>query len=66
MFDRPMVTLLDQRKEYGEDRWIGIGMLRAIMAVVVFVERHQDTIRIISARKATRNEETIYRNEIPH
>ena len=65
MFDRPMVTFLDQRRDYGEDRWLGIGMLRAMTAAVVFVERHGDTIRIISARKATRHEENIYKNEIP-
>lgn len=65
IFDRPMVTFLDQRKEYGEDRWVGIGMLKTMMTVVVFVERDRDTIRIISARKAARHEETIYSNEIP-
>ena len=27
MFDHPMVTFLDQKKEYGEDRWVGIGWL---------------------------------------
>ena len=28
MFQHPMVTFLDQRKDYGEDRWIGIGVLK--------------------------------------
>ena len=27
IFDHPMVTFLDHRKEYGEDRWVGIGWL---------------------------------------
>jgi uncharacterized DUF497 family protein len=27
MFQHPMVTFLDQRADYGEDRWIGIGVL---------------------------------------
>ena len=27
MFDHPMVTFLDQKKEYREDRWVGIGWL---------------------------------------
>jgi hypothetical protein len=64
MFQHPMVTFLDQRQDYGEDRWLGIGILRTIVAVVVFTERGKDTIRIISARKATKNEEDIYRDEI--
>lgn len=59
-----MVTFVDQRKDYGEDRWIGIGLLRGIAVVVVFTERGQDTIRVISARKATRQEERIYAKEI--
>jgi hypothetical protein len=64
MFQHPMVTFLDQRRDYDEDRWVGIGILRTLVVVVVFTERGTDTMRIISARKATRNEEKIYRNEI--
>ncbi len=64
MFQHPMVTFLDQRKDYGEDRWIGIGILKTLLAVVVFAETKPETIRIISARKATRNEECIYRDEV--
>lgn len=64
MFQHPMVTFLDQRKEYGEERWIGIGILKTILAIVVFAEPQEDTIRIISARKATKHEEQIYRDEI--
>ncbi len=64
MFLHPMVTFPDQRKDYGEERWIGIGILKTLLAVVVFTEPKPDTIRIISARKATRNEERIYRDEV--
>ncbi len=48
MFQHPMVTFLDQRQDYGEDRWIGIGILKTLLAVVVFTEPKPDTIRIIS------------------
>lgn len=64
MFQHPMVTFLDQRTDYGEDRWIGIGVLKTVMAVIVFTEPKEDTVRIISARKATKHEERIYRNEV--
>ncbi len=54
MFDSPMLVRLDARMDYGEDRWTGIGLLRNIVAVVVYVEwENEETIRIISARKAT-------------
>jgi uncharacterized DUF497 family protein len=64
MFDHPMVTFLDQRKLYGEDRWVGIGWLDDVLAVVVFTEPDVETIRIISARKASRHEQNIYTEEI--
>lgn len=66
MFSYPMVVFLDSRREYGEDRWIGIGLLETILAVVAFTEPTEDRIRIISARKATKHEERIYEEEISH
>jgi uncharacterized DUF497 family protein len=60
MFAGPMLVKLDDRKDYGEERWIGIGFLSSIVAVVVWVERNQDVIHIISARKANRNERNAY------
>jgi len=38
--------------------------MKTITAVVVFTEPDDETIRIISARKALKHEEQIYRNEI--
>ena len=61
IFSGPMLVELDERKDYEEDRWIGIGILQAIVAVVVFVEHRQDTIRIISARKANKYERKKYK-----
>lgn len=60
IFNGPMVVELDEREDYGEERWIGIGFLRDIVVVVVFTERRQDTIRIISARKANKHERKRY------
>jgi hypothetical protein len=56
MFDGSMLVELDERTDYGEDRWIGIGFLRNGVAVVVWTERQGDVIRIISARRANRYE----------
>ena len=64
VFDLPMVTFLDSKKEYGEDRWVGIGWLREVLVVVVFTERGENIVRLISARRALKHEEQIYGNEI--
>ena len=55
-----MLIDLDDREDYGEDRWLGIGMLRDIPVVIVFTECGQDCLRLISARKANRNERKRY------
>ena len=51
-----MLTALDTRAEYGEDRRTGIGFLGNRIVVVVFTERGEDTARIISLRKALKHE----------
>ncbi|NJR39008.1 MAG: BrnT family toxin [Leptolyngbyaceae cyanobacterium CSU_1_4] len=56
MFDRSMFIEIDDRFDYGEDRWFGIGFLGNGVAIVVWIERQGDVIRIISARRANRYE----------
>ena len=61
----PMLVRLDTQHEYGEDRWVGMGFLRSLVAVVVYVEwEDNDTIRIISARRATRNESNNFQRRL--
>ena len=60
IFSNPMLLELDDRQDYEEDRWTGIGLLQNLIAVVVFVERRHDTVRIISARKANKHERKRY------
>ena len=64
VFDGPMFVSLDTRRDYGEDRLIGIGFLHAAVVLVVFVELENDTIRIVSAPKAERHERERFRKEI--
>ena len=53
VFKGPMLVDLDSRQDYGEDRWVGIGLLRNRVVVLVYVEHDEETtIRIISLRKA--------------
>ena len=56
MFNHPMLNLVDNSQYYEEERWIAIGLIKRLIGVVVYTERRGDTIRIISARKATKHE----------
>ncbi|MBF0243105.1 MAG: BrnT family toxin [Desulfamplus sp.] len=65
MFSKPMLINIDERFDYGEDRYIGIGLLKNFIAFVVFIEKiDKDSIRIISARKANKNEIRFFKENI--
>ena len=59
MFAGDIVLMEDDRFEYGEIRFVSLGLLRGRVIVVVHTE-HGDVTRIISARKATNYEQDIY------
>ncbi|RME44716.1 MAG: BrnT family toxin [Caldilineae bacterium] len=59
VFGGATFTFEDDRFEYGEDRYITLGLLRGMVVVIAHTER-EDVIRVISMRKATRNEQKIY------
>jgi uncharacterized DUF497 family protein len=60
IFECPMLTAQDYRVDYGEDRWVGIGIFRDRIMVIVFTEPEENTIRVISVRKATKHERKAY------
>ena len=60
MFRGALLVRPDTREDYGERRWIGIGMVQGRVAFVAFAERPNDTIRIISLRKADHEERKEY------
>ncbi len=60
IFDGPVLTRLDDRREYGETRRISIGALSDAVVIVVAHTDRAEKIRIISARKANRNEREVY------
>lgn len=61
IFEAPMLLDLDDRFDYGEDRWIGIGRLRSRIVVVIYTEPDNNTIRLISLRKALSYEQHTYK-----
>ena len=65
MFQAPLLVRPDDREDYGEERWIGIGILsRGTVAFVVFSEPVEGLVRIISLRKADREERAEYEKAI--
>jgi uncharacterized protein len=59
VFEGNIVTLEDDRYDYGEQRFITFGLLQGQVIAVVHTER-EDCIRIISVRKATKYEQRTY------
>lgn len=64
VFNHPVLTAFDGREDHGEERRIALGWMKAIMAVVVYVERYGPVIRIVSARKATKHEVKRYEQSV--
>lgn len=59
VFAGPTFTFEDDRDDYGEQRWVTLGMLRTKVVVIVHTET-ADEIRIISMREANRNEQRLF------
>jgi len=59
VFDGNSLTVEDDRKDYGERRYITIGFLGKRMVVIVWTRRGKAK-RVISMRKANEREQEIY------
>jgi uncharacterized DUF497 family protein len=63
--DKNAISIFDDKHSLDEDRWITIGLdkkTRTIVVIHTFIEidNNNCNIRIISARKATKNEIKLY------
>src|SRR3954470_5159386 len=56
VFHGPVLLDLDDRDDYGEERWVGLGILDERIISIVFTEPDVDVVRVISLRKATSHE----------
>jgi hypothetical protein len=67
VFDDPGAISFPERNVKGEERWITIGAVGAILLLTVAHtvrnEKHVEIIRIISARKATPSERRRYEED---
>ncbi len=55
------LEIYDAEHSYEEDRFTAIGLVRRGLIVVVYTERQEDVVRIISARLATTSESRLFR-----
>ncbi len=61
IFDDPQfITFLDDEHSFDEERYITIGLSNKDRLLMVAHTEREDRTRIVSARKATKNEETFY------
>lgn len=54
------LEIFDEAHSALEDRFISVGPIRRGLVLVVWTERDEDVIRIISARWATRSEQALF------
>ncbi len=63
VFSGPTYEYPDKRRDYGEERFIAIGLLDGNLVTIVFTEQ-AEKIRIISMRRATKQENRKYEKAI--
>ncbi len=64
VFAGPCVTFADDRFDYGEKRFITMGLLAGRAVILAHAARGEDITRIISMRKANRREQKIYQKRL--
>jgi uncharacterized protein len=63
VWEGPCITVTDFRQDYGEERFITMGLLSARMVVLVWTWRGEAR-RIISMRKANEREQSLYASRL--
>ena len=64
IFDGPVLSRRDSRRDYGEDRYISVGRAGDAALVVVAHTERGGRIRLISARPASRTERLAWHGRI--
>lgn len=64
IFDDITISWEDTRKDYGEKRFISIGLAENILVLAVAHTDREGNTRIISARKASKKERSMYNDKI--
>ena len=59
VFAGPTFTFEDDREDYGEQRWVTLGLLGVQVVVIMHTETEEE-IRVISMREANNNEQLLF------
>ena len=59
VFAGPTFSFEDDREDYGEQRWVTLGVLRGKVLVIVHTES-EDEIHVISMREADKDEQLLF------
>ena len=59
IFENPVIEFEDNRRDYGEVRFVAIGCVNDVCLTIVYTWREHHR-RIISARRASRKERDVY------
>lgn len=59
VFAGPTFTFEDDREDYGEQRWVTLGLLGMKVIVIVHTETAEE-IRVISMREADKDEQLLF------
>lgn len=59
VFTGPTFTFEDDREDYGEQRWVTLGLLGMKVVVIVHTETAEE-IRVISMREADNDEQLLF------
>ena len=59
VFNGPTFTFEDDREDYGEQRWVTLGLLGAKVVVIVHTET-EDQIHVISMREGDKDEQLLF------
>ena len=57
--DAHALDLVDDRMDYGEERWLRIALVEGRVLCVAYTRR-EEAVRIVSARTSTRRERRMY------
>jgi uncharacterized DUF497 family protein len=59
VFAGPTFTFEDDREDYGEQRWVTLGLLGMKVTVIVHTETAEE-LRVISMREADKDEQLLF------
>ena len=62
--DVEFLEIFDDEHSHDEDRFIAIGPVRRRVILVVYTERLEEAIRIVSARESTKAEARLFRQNM--